>query len=437
MQKDFNIHINKNLSILKEGKLLIAISGGIDSVALAHLCQNSNLSFSLAHCNFNLRAEESNKDEAFVEELAEDLDVEVFIQNFDTEAYATEHKRSIQMAARELRYDWFKELAEQLKFDYILTAHHADDNLETFLINFTRGTGLNGLTGIPMINDNIVRPLLPFSRSQIEDYVKENQISWREDASNASRKYLRNKLRHEVVPILKEINPQLLDSFQNTIHNLNDTAFIVEDRLKAFAKRAIISRDSFGTTYKVSEFKNTSHPKAYLFEIFKNYGFTEWNDIVDLLDAQSGKLIKSNSHRLIKHREYIILTDLNDSEQSEESLFINEDIKDIETPIGKLSFINVEGLFDVSKNTIFVDKDVLKFPLKFRLWKEGDTFQPIGMTGKKKVSKYLKDEKASLVEKENTWVLTSDNKVIWLVGKRADDRFKVTKVTKSILKVSI
>lgn len=437
MQKDFNIHINKNLSILKEGKLLIAISGGIDSVALAHLCQNSNLSFSLAHCNFNLRAEESNKDEAFVEELAEDLDVEVFIQNFDTEAYATEHKRSIQMAARELRYDWFKELAEQLKFDYILTAHHADDNLETFLINFTRGTGLNGLTGIPMINDNIIRPLLPFSRSQIEDYVKENQISWREDGSNASRKYLRNKLRHEVVPILKEINPQLLDSFQNTVHNLNDTAFIVEDRLKAFAKRAIISRDSFGTTYKVSEFKNTSHPKAYLFEIFKIYGFTEWNDIVDLLDAQSGKLIKSNSHRLIKHREYIILTDLNDSEQSEESIFINEDIKDIETPIGKLSFTNVEGLFDVSKNTIFVDKDVLKFPLEFRLWKEGDTFHPIGMTGKKKVSKYLKDEKVSLVEKENTWVLTSDNKVIWLVGKRADDRFKVTKVTKSVLKVSI
>ena len=437
MQKDFNIHINKNLSILKEGKLLIAISGGIDSVALAHLCQNSNLSFSLAHCNFNLRAEESNKDEAFVEELAEDLDVEVFIQNFDTEAYAKEYKRSIQMAARELRYDWFKELAEQLKFDYILTAHHADDNLETFLINFTRGTGLNGLTGIPMINDNIVRPLLPFSRSQIEDYVKENQISWREDASNASRKYLRNKLRHEVVPILKEINPQLLDSFQNTIHNLNDTAIIVEDSLKAFAERAILSKDCFGTTYKVSEFKNTCHSKAYLFEIFKNYGFTEWTDVVDLLDAQSGKLIKSNSHRLIKHREYIILTDLNDSERSEESLFINEDIKAVETPIGKLSFTNVEGLFDVSKNTIFADKDLLKFPLEFRLWKEVDTFQPIGMTGKKKVSKYLKDEKASLVEKENTWVLTSDNKVIWVVGKRADDRFKVTKVTKRILKVSV
>lgn len=437
MQKDFKNHINSNLSFLNKSKLLIAISGGIDSVVLAYLCKSLNFNFSLAHCNFNLRAEESNKDEVFVEELAEDLDVEVFIQNFDTEAYAKAHKRSIQMAARELRYDWFKELAEQLKFDYILTAHHADDNLETFLINFTRGTGLNGLTGIPMINDNIVRPLLPFSRLQIEAYVKANKIAWREDASNASRKYLRNKLRHEVVPILKEINPQLLDSFQNTIRNLNDTALIVDESLKDFKERAIVSQDIYGTSYKVSEFKKSSSPKAYLFEIFKNYGFTEWNDIVDLLDAQSGKLVKSNTNRLIKHREYLILTDLGDLEQSEKTLVINEDVNEIETPIGKLTFTNVEGVYDTSKHTIYVDKDLLKFPLELRLWKEGDTFQPIGMTGKKKVSKYLKDEKLSLVEKENTWLLTSDNKVVWVIGKRADDRFKVTKHTKTIVEVNI
>ncbi|SDI45268.1 tRNA lysidine(34) synthetase TilS [Winogradskyella thalassocola] len=437
MQNDFNIHINKNLSILKEGKLLIAISGGIDSVVLAHLCKRHNLNFSLAHCNFNLRAEESNKDEDFVLELAEELDVEVFIQNFDTETYAKEHKRSIQMAARELRYDWFKELAEQLKFDYILTAHHADDNLETFLINFTRGTGLNGLTGIPMINDNVVRPLLPFSRAQIEAFAKQESILWREDASNASRKYLRNKLRHEVVPILKEINPQLLDSFQNTISNLNDTAGLIEDNLNNFAESAIVSNDAYGITYKISEFKKLNNPKAYLFELFKDYGFTEWNDIVDLLDAQSGKLVKSNSHRLIKHREFLILTDFCHSEQSEESLLINENNKEIETPIGKLSFDTVEGLFEVSKNTIYIDKDLLKFPLEFRLWKEGDVFQPSGMTGKKKLSKYLKDEKQSLVEKENTWLLTSDNKVVWVVGKRADERFKVTNNTKNRLKVEI
>ncbi|GAA4241084.1 MULTISPECIES: tRNA lysidine(34) synthetase TilS [Winogradskyella] len=437
MQKDFKIHINNNLSVLNESKLLIAVSGGIDSVVLTHLCHALGLNFSLAHCNFNLRAEESHKDEAFVLELAEALDVEVFIQNFDTEAYAKAHKRSIQMAARELRYDWFKELAEQLQFDYILTAHHADDNLETFLINFTRGTGLNGLTGIPMIKNNIVRPLLSFSRAQIETFAKKENILWREDASNASRKYLRNKLRHEVVPILKEINPQLLDSFQNTLVNLNDTADIVEESLDAFSKRAIQSIDKFGITYKISEFKKVHNPKAYLYEIFKGYGFTEWNDIVNLLEAQSGKLVRSHSHRLIKHRDFLILTDLGNSAQSKEALFINELANDIETPIGELSFENVEGLFDVSKSTIFVDKDVLRFPLEFRLWKEGDVFQPIGMTGKKKISKYLKDEKVSLVEKENTWILASDNKVVWLVGKRADDRFKVTKNTKNIIKVTI
>ncbi|REE07853.1 tRNA(Ile)-lysidine synthase [Winogradskyella pacifica] len=437
MQNDFQIHIHKNLPFLKEGKFIIAISGGIDSVVLAHLCKRHNLNFSLAHCNFNLREEESNKDEDFVLELAEELDVEVFIQNFDTEVYAKEHKRSIQMAARELRYDWFKELAEQLKFDYILTAHHADDNLETFLINFTRGTGLNGLTGIPMINDNVVRPLLPFSRAQIEAFVNQESILWREDASNASRKYLRNKLRHEVVPILKEINPQLLDSFQNTISNLNDTAGLIEDNLNNFAESAIVSNDAYGITYKISEFKKLNNPKAYLFELFKDYGFTEWNDIVDLLDAQSGKLVKSNSHRLIKHREFLILTDFCHSEQSEESLLINENNIEIETPIGKLSFDTVEGLFEVSKNTIYIDKDLLKFPLELRLWKEGDVFQPSGMTGKKKLSKYLKDERQSLVEKENTWLLTSDNKVVWVVGKRADERFKVTNNTKNRLKVEI
>nr|WP_252723614.1 tRNA lysidine(34) synthetase TilS [Winogradskyella psychrotolerans] len=418
--------------------MLIAVSGGIDSVVLTHLCHALGLNFSLAHCNFNLRAEESNKDEAFVLELAEALDVEVFIQNFDTEAYAKAHKRSIQMAARELRYDWFKELATQLKFDYILTAHHADDNLETFLINFTRGTGLNGLTGIPMLNDNVVRPLLPFSRLQIEAFAKEQKITWREDASNASRKYLRNKLRHEVVPILKEINPQLLDSFQNTIHNLNDTAFIVENSLKAFAERAIVSKDSFGTTYKVSEFKNTGNPKAYLFEIFKNYGFTEWHDIVDLLDAQSGKFVKSNTHRLIKHREYLILADLKSTTIESVTLSADEVQNGIiKTAFGDLFFDEVDAVSETSKKCIYVDKELLKFPLVLRLWKEGDTFQPIGMTGKKRVSKYLKDEKLSLVEKENTWVLTSEDKIIWVLGKRADERFKITKNTKQILIIAI
>jgi tRNA(Ile)-lysidine synthase len=438
MLKTFKKHIGANLEFLQDKRLIIAISGGVDSVVLAHLCKCLNFNFALAHCNFNLRGEESNADEDFVLELADQFDVEVFIQNFDTQAYAYENKRSIQMAARELRYDWFNELAEQLQFDYILTAHHADDNLETFLINFTRGTGLNGLTGIPMINENIVRPLLLFSREAIEVYARENNIVWQEDSSNSSRKYLRNKLRHEVVPILKEINPQLLDSFQSTIENLNDTTDIVEESLDAVLKRAIVTIDDDGITFKASQFKKLNNPKAYLFEMFKDYGFTQWNDIVNLLDAQSGKHVLSNSHRLIKHREHLILTDL--KALINEAVTLNPvEVQNgiVETPIGELTFETVKSISKTSTNTIYVDKDTLKSPLELRLWKAGDHFQPLGMKGKKKLSKYLKDEKRSLVEKENTWVLTSEGNILWVLGMRADDRFKVTEDTKQIVRIQI
>lgn len=437
MLSAFKNNISINLKVLTKSRLLVAISGGVDSVVLAYLCKELNLNFALAHCNFNLRGDESNADEEFVLELADQLDVEVFIQNFDTQAYADKYKRSIQMAARELRYDWFEELAAQLRFDYILTAHHADDNLETFLINFTRGTGLNGLTGIPEVNDNIVRPLLHFSREQIETYAKEQNISWREDSSNSTRKYLRNKLRHEVIPILKEINPQLLDSFQNTIINLNDTADIVEESLNAVAKRAIVTIDELGITYKISEFKKVNNPKAYLFEMFKAYGFTEWNDVVDLLDAQSGKQVFSSTHRLIKHREYLVLADLNLSEQREEAFIIHKDQESIITPIGLLKFQDIDAVSETSNKIIYVDKSKLNFPLELRFWKEGDAFYPYGMNGKKKISKYLKDEKLSLVEKENIWLLTSNNDVLWVVGKRADERFKVTDKAQQILKIEL
>lgn len=437
MLNAFKNHTEGQFPFLKNSRNIIAISGGIDSVVLAHLCHKLNFNFALAHCNFNLRGTESDADEDFVLDLGEQMDVEVFVQNFDTEAYAEENKCSIQMAARELRYGWFSELAKQLKFDYILTAHHADDNLETFLINFTRGTGLNGLTGIPALNDNIARPLLPFSREMIEDYAKSEKIKWREDGSNSSRKYLRNKLRHEVVPILKEINPQLLGSFQNTLQHLNDTADIVEESLNAVAKRAITHMDENHITFKISEFKKVNNPKAYLFEMFKDYGFSEWNDVVNLLDAETGKYVASNTHKLTKHREFLILTELCHSEQSEESLFVAKDNPSVKTPIGILCFDDQDTLEDNSKTTIFVDKEKLKYPLELRPWQTGDVFHPIGMKGKKKVSKFLKDEKLTPIEKDNTWVLTSENKIVWVVGRRADERFKVTDQTKKILKIEL
>lgn len=437
MQEVFKNQIESDFSFMTKSRCILAISGGIDSVVLAYLLHDLNIDFALAHCNFNLRGQESDEDEHFVLELAERLDREVFVQSFDTNDYAQEHKCSIQMAARELRYTWFNELVNQLKFDYIITAHHADDNLETFLINFLRGTGINGLTGIPAINDNILRPLLNFSRESIETYAKTNAIKWREDSSNSQRKYLRNKLRQEVIPTLKEINPNLLSSFKNTLENLNDTADIVEESLNAVAKRAIVEINDDFVSYKISEFKKVNNSKAYLFEMFKDYGFTEWNDVVDLLEAETGKYVVSNTHKLTKHREFLILSGIDEIRSEKTAVEINHGQTNIETPIGRLRITEVTDLDDNGKNTVFVEGSKLNYPLSLRLWQKGDFFYPLGMKGKKKVSKYLKDEKLTPIEKANTWVLKSGEQIVWVVGRRGAENYKVNKLSHQIIKIEL
>lgn len=427
------------MSFLKESRLLIALSGGLDSVVLTHLCHALKLDITLAHCNFKLRGNESDEDEAFVLELGNKLDLEVFIESFDTETYAKTEKSSIQMAARALRYNWFFDLADSLNFDYILTAHHADDNLETFLINLTRGTGLSGLTGIPEVNENIVRPLLPFTRDQLKTYAFQKNIKWREDSSNASDKYLRNKLRHDVIPILKDLNPQLLQNFKNTQHNLQDAKHIIEDTIVKVQKKVVSVEDDV-LKLNIKKLKKLSNPKAYVYQLLKDFNFTEWNDVMDLLDAQSGKHVMSSTHRLIKDRKHLILADRNDfviPSDSEESFTITEIDEKVETTFGILFFDEADTVSKSSKETIFVDKDSIVYPLILRQWKEGDVFYPLGMKGKKKLSKYFKDEKLSIIDKENVWLLTSEDKVVWVIGMRADNRFKVAKNTKHILKVTL
>lgn len=451
----FENYIETQLPFLKEAKLLLAISGGIDSVVLAHLCKQVNLDFALAHCNFNLRGDESDADEDFVLDLAEDLDVEVFVEGFDTDKYAKINKLSTQMAARELRYSWFDDLCNQLGFDYVLTAHHADDNLETFLINLSRGTGLDGLTGIPEFNDYVVRPLLSFSRDDIEAYASENRLKWREDSSNASTKYLRNKYRHEVIPKLKEINPRFLDNFMVTQEHLTEAKTILEDRMDAVLEQVVDRISSVGIYFDVEKISQLSNPKAYLYQLLKNYGFTEWNDLVNLLDAQSGKQLFSETHRLIKDRDTIILTDLLTDVTSNEvaeyhiepvevrsrstvkRFSIEKDQNQFKTPHGILFFDEADAIVKPDQNTIYVDKDLLKYPLTVRKWQEGDYFYPFGMTGKKKLSKFFKDEKLSLLDKEKIWLLCSNNDIVWVIGKRQDNRFKITNTTKHILKISI
>jgi tRNA(Ile)-lysidine synthase len=394
------------------------------------------LNISLAHCNFNLRDSESDADEEFVLQLAEDLELEVFIENFDTDYFSRINSISTQMAARELRYNWFAELAEQLHFDYILTAHHTDDNLETFLINLSRGTGLDGLTGIPEVNGKIVRPLLSFSRETIESYAIANKITWREDSSNASTKYLRNKLRHNVIPVLKEVNPQLLQNFQHTQMYLQDSKAIIEDRIEQVLEKVVTKKSENEIHFNIDKIKGLSHPKAYLYEILKDYQFTEWQDIIGLLDAQTGKQVLSKSHRVLKNRDVLILTEIK-LDLVEEEFSISEYVNQVEIPLGKLTFAITQQLKELNNSTIYVDKDLLKYPLSVRKWEKGDYFYPFGMQNKKKLSKFFKDEKFSMLEKENVWLLCSNNDVVWILNYRADNRFKITENTQKILKISL
>jgi len=439
MLSAFQKHIDTNFSFLKDKKLLLAISGGLDSVALTHIFLELKLDISLAHCNFNLRSEESDEDEKFVINLSKDLDLEVFIQNFETEEYAKENQLSIQMAARELRYKWFKDLADQLNFDFIITAHHADDNLETFLINLTRGTGLIGLSGIPEVNDKVIRPLLPFSREEIENYAIKRQLKWREDSSNNSTKYLRNALRLEVIPMLKKLNPQLIQNFKSTQFNLQEASDIINDATLKIHKK-IVSVEGEIIKFKIKKLKKLQHPKAYLYQLLKGYNFTEWDDIINLLDAQSGKQVMSKTHRLIKDRKYLLLTEVKDDSKDvfdRQPIHVSDIQKEVKTSLGILFFDEADAIFGKRTNLIFLDADKLKFPLVVRSWKKGDFFYPSGMTGKKKLSKYFKDEKLSLIDKEKTLVLCSGNDIVWVINRRVDARFNAADDTKSIVKVEL
>jgi len=434
MLQKFKEHININFPFLKDKKLLIAISGGVDSVVLAHLFSELNFNISLAHCNFQLREKESNLDEEFVKLLSQKTSNQIFTIKFDTEKFASKNKFSTQIAARQLRYNWFQEIIKKHSFDYVLTAHHADDNLETFLINLTRGSGLDGFTGIPKINGNIVRPLLAFSREEILAYAKTNTIDWREDASNATTKYIRNKIRHKVLPVLKEINPNLLETFAKTLENLQESKQIIEDKIADISSEVINSKNDI-LKINIEKIIQLSNPKAYLYQLLKEYNFTEWNDVYNLLSAQSGKQIFSKTHRLIKDRAFLLLSKTVISNEKELFL-IDESQSEIIHPI-HLNFEVVQQKSTENKQTIYVDKDLLKYPLIVRKWQNGDYLYPQGMQGKKKLSKYFKDEKLSLLEKENTWLLcNSENEIIWVLNHRQDRRFSLKNTSNNILKIT-
>ncbi len=429
-------HIESNFQELLEKPLLLAVSGGVDSVVLVHLCHQLKLNVAIAHCNFHLRKQDSIDDQAFVEQLGKQLDIPVFVAEFQTEQYAQENKISIQIAARELRYDWFKSLISEGNYKYLLTAHHLDDSMETFLINLSRGTGIEGLLGIPAKNDYIRRPLLPFTREQIAAYAEENNITWREDYTNAQTKYLRNKIRKNILPLLKETNDQFASSFQKTVDYLQQTFMLSEDASRLYFDK-LVKKEGNQLIIDILALKELSSPIAYLYRWLQPYGFTAWNDIEDLLDAISGKMVYSASHLLLKNREQLILQSLADKEENKEQIYFLEQKQTLTEPV-KISITPYDEIeLKADNNTIYVDGDSLQFPLSIRKYKAGDKFIPFGMKGSKKVSKFFKDEKFSLIDKENTWLLCSEDKIVWIIGSRMDERFKIKNTTTNIFKIQV
>jgi tRNA(Ile)-lysidine synthase len=313
----------------------------------------------------------------------------------------------------------------------LVTAHQADDSLETFLINLSRGTGIEGLTGIPSHTSSISRPLLQFSRAEIDAYADEHNLYWREDASNENTKYVRNNIRHNIIPKLKELNPNFLGNFLKTQEYLGQTLAITSNHI-GHLRNQLFTKDGKMEKVEVASLLALNPIKAYLFHFFREYGFTQWDDIYGLLNANSGKEVHSNTHRLLKDRDFLFLKPI--SLKNTEVFYIVEGQALASKPFS-LKFSKVEAIGETNRNIIYVDKETLKYPLTVRKCQKGDYFYPLGMGGKKKVSKYFKDEKINIFAKENQWLLCSGNNVVWIIGKRADDRFKITERTKEILKI--
>ena len=423
----FKNHIDQNFLKLKENKFLLAHSGGVDSSVLFDLFLKLDLQFGLVHCNFNLRGNESEYDYNFVKEVANSYKKTFFYKKFNTIKYSTLNKKSIQLSARELRYNFFLEILEKENYKYIVTAHHLNDQLETFLINSSRGSGLKGVIGIPSNNNNLLRPLLIFSKDQILAYAKKYKIKWREDSSNKENKYLRNFIRNKIIKDWIKYDPELINKFSSTLKNLNSTYEAFKVIIKKFKKDYFVEN---GNCYYISikELTKLNPINFYLFQLFEAYGYSNTTDLSNLINSQSGKYLLSKSHKLTKGREVLILSKIKNLSKDE---FYWNLKKSFNIPI-ELKIVKNNN-FD--NKTISLNKNDLKLPLIVRKWKIGDFFYPKGMKGKKKISKYFKDEKFDINQKENQWLLCSGDNILWVIGKRADRRFLAKKQSPNIINI--
>lgn len=435
----FQAFIESNKLVNKTERILLGISGGIDSVCMFHLFRQLEYPIGIAHCNFLLRGEESDQDELFVKNLAEKFDIPFFSTQFNTKEISESEGISIQMAARDLRYEWFEEIRSKYSYDYIAIAHNRDDVIETFLINLTRGSGIKGFTGIKSKTGNIIRPLLFAARKEILEYLHSSNYNFREDSSNSSVKYCRNLIRHEIIPLFEQINPRFRETMIENILRLQDTETIYLDYIE-HNRTSVFKEEEHRIFINLKKLNELTPLSSFLFEFLKPFGFskTQITDIEESLDKTPGKQFYSLTHRLIKDRTDLILEEI--SSVNDRKFYIDAETIMINKPlILKFSKLELKVDFNITNSNLIglFDLDQIVFPLILRKWQKGDYFMPLGMKNLKKLSDFFIDNKLSIFDKENTWILESNNKIVWILGYRIDERFKITKNTKDILKVEI
>ncbi len=439
MLEKFNYFFAANNISNAKKRFLIGVSGGVDSVALVHLFHAAGIRFAIAHCNFMLRGNDSNEDENFVKQLAGKFGVEFFNVQFDTLQFSTSNKLSVQEAARKLRYDWFEKIRAEQKFDYIVTAHHHSDNIETIFLNLIRGTGVKGLRGMQPKRDKIIRPLLAFTKDEIVDYASSNQFEWREDASNEKDDYTRNFIRHNIVPLCKKVNPSFEKSFHQNIRAFSEAEMLLNNRLKKISGR-LIYHIKGEVCLSINTLKKLTDAANMLFQILSPYGFNaaQIENILGGLANGSGRQFLSENFRVIQDRKFLIITQKATTDSNH--IIVNENEKAVATKDFTLHITQVTHQNFSAGNTLteVVDASKLQYPLLLRRWMPGDYFYPIGMGNKKKkIKKFLTDLKLPLHEKEKVWVLESDKKIVWVVGLRLDERFKINSSTTKPLQISL
>ena len=442
MLKEFKAFIVSEKLFEPKDQVLLAVSGGIDSVVMCELFHRAGFSFAIAHCNFNLRGRESDEDQLFVENLAGKYKVPFFCKQFSTKKVASSKKFSIQMAARELRYQWFEDLRRKEGYHSIATAHHLDDQVETFFINLLRSTGIAGLHGILPRQGNLIRPMLFSYREDISAFAKKNKLAFREDSSNTETKYLRNKIRHEIIPVFRELNQSFPQILTDTIHRLRDSEIIFRNSVQEI-RNQLFWKDDNGLHIHIDDLKKLVPAEIYAFELLSPFGFHEAviKNILHSRNDLPGKIFYSSTHRLIRDRRELIINPIQDRSGSQiknTEIAIPEKKKEIRGPIHlRLTRKTVVNKFtiDPSNEVANLDLHKIRFPLILRRWKKGDSFYPLGMNKKKKLSDFFIDRKLSLPEKENIWLLCSGPHIIWIVGHRIDHRFRVTVQTKEVLQV--